>query len=42
MVQYIVLVAVIALFGIGAFVDFGTDASHTIEQQGADAARLGF
>lgn len=42
MVQYIVLVAVIALSGIAAFTDFGQDTSHTIEQQGPNVARMGF
>jgi hypothetical protein len=42
MVQYIVLVAVIALGGIAAFADFGRAASHTIEQQGPNVARMGF
>jgi len=42
MVQYIVLVAVIALFGLAAFASFGTRAAATIEQQGPNVALLGF
>ena len=42
MVQYLILVAVIALFCIAAFVDFGKAASNTIEQQGTNVARMGF
>lgn len=42
MIQYIVLVAVIALAGIAAFRGFGRDASTTVKEQGTNVARMGF
>jgi hypothetical protein len=42
MVQYIVLVAVVALFGITAFGDFGARAATTVKEQGLNVALLGF
>jgi hypothetical protein len=42
MVQYIILVAVLALSGAVAFGDFGKAAKGTIAQQGPNIARMGF
>jgi Flp pilus assembly pilin Flp len=41
-VEYVVLVGVVALLALHAFTVFGTDASSTIRQQGADVSKLGF
>jgi len=42
MVQYIVLVAVVALCGVAAFVHFGGSAATTVEKQGPNVALMGF
>ena len=41
-IEYVVLVGVVALLALHAFTVFGTDASSTIRQEGADVSRLGF
>jgi hypothetical protein len=42
LVEYLVLVGVVALLAIQAFTIFGQDASTTIGKEGADVAKLGF
>ena len=41
-VEYVILVGVVALLAIHAFSVFGTDTSTVIHQEGADVAKLGF
>jgi Flp pilus assembly pilin Flp len=41
MVEYMVLVAVVALAGIAAFNKFSTSIDQTAEKQGANVAKLG-
>ena len=42
LVEYLLLVGVVALLAIQAFTVFGQDASGTIGKEGADVAKLGF
>lgn len=41
LVEYIVLVAVVALLSIFAFAIFGSDSSTVVNRQGADVALMG-
>jgi Flp pilus assembly pilin Flp len=41
-IEYVVLVGVVALLALHAFTVFGTDASNTVRQEGADVSKLGF
>ena len=40
-VEYIILVAVVALLSIMAFAGFGTDGASTVNRQAADMALMG-
>ncbi len=42
LVEYLILVGVVALLAIHAFATFGGDVSGVVGQQGADVAKLGF
>jgi Flp pilus assembly pilin Flp len=41
-VEYVILVGVVALLAIHAFTVFGTDTSTVVHQEGANVAKLGF
>jgi hypothetical protein len=42
LVEYVILVGVVALLAIHAFTVFGTDTSTVVHQEGANVAKLGF
>jgi Flp pilus assembly pilin Flp len=42
LVEYLILVGVVALLAIHAFTVFGTDTSTVIHEEGANVAKLGF
>jgi Flp pilus assembly pilin Flp len=41
-VEYLILVGVVALLAIHAFTVFGTDTSTVVHAEGANVAKLGF
>ena len=42
MVEYLVLVGVVALLGLSAFTLFGQETSSVVQGEGADVAQMGF
>jgi Flp pilus assembly pilin Flp len=42
LVEYLLLVGVVALLALQAFSVFGQDVSGTVGKEGADVAKLGF
>ena len=42
LLEYIVLVGVVALLGIAAFTGYGTDVSSAVHREGVDVSQLGF